>query len=135
MPTQIFVNLPVKDVEKSREFFAKLGYPHNPQFTDANAASIVISEDIYAMLLAEPFFKTFTKKDIADTGKSTEAILALSAESKQQVDEIMRKALEAGATEPRDPQNESFMYGRSFEDLDGHLWEVFWMDPSAINQT
>ena len=134
MSTKIFVNLPVKDLERSKAFFAKLGYSFNPQFTDDRAACMVISEDIYTMLLSEPFFKTFTRKEIADAAKTTEVLVALSADSKGKVDEMLRKALAAGAKEAREPMEHEFMYGRSFEDLDGHIWEVFWMDPSAINQ-
>jgi uncharacterized protein len=134
MSTKIFVNLPVKDLERSKAFFSKLGYAFNPQFTDEKAACMVIGDDIYTMLLTEPFFKSFTKKDIADTSRTTEVLVALSADSKGNVDELLRKALEAGAKEPRPPQEYDFMYGRSFEDLDGHIWEVFWMDPSAIKQ-
>lgn len=134
MPTKIFVNLPVKDLERSKAFFTKLGYSFNPQFTDDNAACMVIGEDIYTMLLTEPFFKTFTKKDIADASKTTEVLVALSADSRGKVDEMLGKALAAGAREARASQEYDFMYGRSFEDLDGHIWEVFWMDPSAIKQ-
>lgn len=133
MGTKLFVNFPVKDLDKSKEFFSKLGFAFNAQFTDQNAACMVISEDNYAMLLVEQFFKTFTKKEIADAKKSTEVLTALSAESKEKVDEMMSKALGAGAKEARDPQDLGFMYGRSFEDLDGHIWEIFWMDPKAIN--
>lgn len=133
MGTKLFVNFPVKDLDKSKEFFSKLGFAFNAQFTDQNAACMVIGEDNYAMLLVEQFFKTFTKKEIADAKKSTEVLTALSAESKEKVDEMMSKALDAGAKEARDPQDLGFMYGRSFEDLDGHIWEIFWMDPKAIN--
>lgn len=134
MGTKVFLNLPVKDLNKSKEFFAKLGFTFNPQFTDQNAACMVISEDNYAMLLVESFFKTFTKKEIADAKKSTEVLIALSAENKAKVDEMLGKALAAGAKEPRAPQDHGFMYGRAFEDPDGHNWEIFWMDPKAINQ-
>jgi len=134
MATKIFVNLPVKDLNKSKEFFTKLGFNINPQFTDEKAACVVISEDIYAMILTENFFKTFTKKDIADAGKSTEAIIALSADSKEKVNEMADKAIEAGGKQSLDPQDHGFMYQRSFQDLDGHLWEVVWMDPATINQ-
>jgi predicted lactoylglutathione lyase len=133
MRTKIFLNLPVKDLEKSKEFFAKLGFTFNAQFTDKNAACMVISEDNYAMLLVEPFFKTFTKKEIVDAKKSTEVLIAMSAESKDKVNEILSKALAAGAREPREPQDHGFMYGRGFEDPDGHIWEIFWMDPKAVN--
>lgn len=134
MGTKVFLNLPVKDLNKSKEFFAKLGFTFNPQFTDQNAACMVISEDNYAMLLVESFFKTFTKKEIVDAMKSTEVLIALSAENKAKVDEILGKALAAGAKEPRAPQDHGFMYGRAFEDPDGHNWEIFWMYPKAINQ-
>ena len=134
MATKIFVNLPVKDLNKSKEFFTRLGFTINPQFTDEKAACVVISEDIYAMILTENFFKTFTKKDIVDAGKSTEAIIALSADSKEKVNEMADKAIEAGGKQSLDPQDHGFMYQRSFQDLDGHLWEVLWMDPAAINQ-
>lgn len=134
MGTKIFVNLPVKDLNKSKDFFAKLGFTFNPQFTNEKAVCMVISEDIYAMLLLESFFKTFIKKEIANTKTSTEVLLALSQENKKSVDETLRKAIDAGAKEAREPQDLGFMYGRSFEDLDGHIWEMFWMDPKAVNQ-
>ncbi|MEO7531259.1 MAG: VOC family protein [Sediminibacterium sp.] len=134
MAAQIFVNLPVKDLAKSIAFFAKLGYTFNQQFTNENATCMIISENIYAMLLVEPFFKTFTKKEICDTSKNIEAIIALSAESRKAVDELANKAMEAGAMESKPPSDEGFMYTRSFEDLDGHLWEIFYMDMSAIPQ-
>jgi uncharacterized protein len=133
MATNIFVNLPVKDLEKTKEFFLKLGYTFNQQFTDEKAASLVISENIYAMLITEPFFKTFIpNKEIADTSKTKEVLVALSADSKQQVDELVDKAIAAGGRNFRDPEDHGFMYARSFEDLDGHVWEVFWMDPGNI---
>ena len=135
MGTKIFVNLPVKDLNKSKEFFAKLGFTFNPQFTNQDAACMVISEDNYAMLLVESFFKTFTKKEIVDAKKNTEVLIALSAENKTKVDEMLGKALAAGAKEPRAPQDHGFMYGRAFEDPDGHIWEIFWMDPKTINQS
>lgn len=132
MGTKIFVNLPVKDLEKSKEFFAKLGFAFNAQFTDKNAACMVISEENYAMLLVEPFFKTFTKKEIVNAKLSTEVLVALSSESKENVDKMMKNALDAGAKEASEQQDHGFMYGRSFEDLDGHIWEIFWMDPKVI---
>ena len=132
MATKIFVNLPVKDLNKAKEFFGKLGYTFNAQFTDEKAACMVISEDIYAMLLTEPFFKTFTSKDITDTSKSTEMLICLSADSREQVDELYGKAVAAGAKTPRDKNDMGFMYNVTFEDLDGHTWEIMWMDPAAI---
>lgn len=133
MSTKIFVNLPVKDLEKSKEFFLKLGYSFNKQFTDEKAASLVISEHIYAMLITEPFFKTFIpNKEISDTTKTKEVLVALSTDSKQQVDELAEKAIAAGGKQFREPEDHGFMYARSFEDLDGHVWEVIWMDPGFI---
>lgn len=129
---QIFVNLPVKNLEKSKAFFSALGYTFNEQFTDANAACMVINEgSIHAMLLAEDFFKTFTDKSLTDTSKSTEVLLCLSCESRAEVDEMVAKAVAAGGTVPRAPQDYGFMYGHGFQDIDGHLWELSFMDPNA----
>jgi len=135
MATKIFVNLPVKDLNKSIDFFTQLGFTFNPQFTDENATCMIIGEDIFVMLLVEKFFKTFTKKEISDASKSTEVILALSADSREKVDELVNKAFAAGASASNYDQDQGFMYGRSFQDLDGHLWEVMWMDPSAMQQS
>ena len=133
MSTKIFVNLPVKDLEKLKEFFLKLGYSFNQQFTDEKAASLVISEHIYAMLITEPFFKTFIpNKEIADTAKTKEVLVALSTNSKEEVDELTNKAIAAGGRQFREPEDHGFMYARSFEDLDGHVWEVIWMDPGFV---
>ncbi|RQO56831.1 glyoxalase/bleomycin resistance/extradiol dioxygenase family protein [Variovorax sp. KBW07] len=130
---QIFVNLPVKNLEKSKAFFAALGYTFNAQFTDANAACMVINEgSIHAMLLVEDFFKTFTTKSITDTSKSTEVLLCLSCESRAEVDALVAKAVAAGGTVPREPQDYGFMYSHGFQDLDGHLWELAYMDPATI---
>ncbi|MGP4003247.1 VOC family protein [Streptomyces sp. 8N706] len=134
MSTKIFVNLPVKDLGRSVEFFTGLGYSFNPQFTDENAACLVISDDIYAMLLVEPFFKSFTKKEVADATKTTEAIVALGVESRQRVDELVDKALSTGGLPANEPMDEGFMYVRSFQDPDGHLWEVLYMDPAAVQE-
>ena len=132
MATKIFVNLPVKDLDKSKDFFAKLGFPFNPQFSDDKAACLIIGENIFAMLLTEPFFKTFTKKEIADAKKTTEALIAIDAESREKVDDIVKKAVEAGGAVYRDPEDHGWMYGHSFADLDGHQWEVLYMDESKI---
>ncbi len=132
MSTKIFVNLPVKDLGKSIDFFTALGFSFNPQFTDENATCLVISDDIYAMLLTEPFFKSFTNKDIVDATKSTEGILALGVDSRQQVDELVDKALAAGGKPGTFSNDEGFMYARSFQDPDGHLWEVLYMDPAEV---
>ncbi|MDQ6477530.1 VOC family protein [Dyadobacter sp. LHD-138] len=132
MATKIFVNLPVKDLNKSVTFFTKLGFSFNAQFTDENATCMVISEDIFVMLLVEPFFKNFTKKEIADARKTTESIICLSAENRAEVDEMVSRALAAGGTAPNEKQDQGYMYGHGFEDIDGHLWEVMWMDPAAV---
>jgi len=132
MATKIFINLPVKDLNKSVEFFTHLGYTFNPQFTDENATCMIIGEDIFVMLLVQPFFKSFTKKEIPDTAKNAQVILSLSAESKDEVDEKVRKAIEAGGTAPNEKQDHGWMYQHGFADLDGHLWEIAYMDMSAF---
>lgn len=132
MSTKIFVNLPVKDLGKSIDFFTKLGLSFDPQFTDDNATCMVISDDIYVMLLVEPYFKSFTNKEIVDATKSTETILALGVDSRQRADELVDKALAAGGQSGSFSSDEGFMYGRSFQDVDGHLWEVLYMDPAAV---
>ncbi len=129
---KIFVNLSVRDLNKSKEFFSTLGFGFNPQFTDDKAACMVISGDAFVMLLTEQFFKTFTKREPCDTTRQTEGLFALSCESRAEVDEIVKKAIAAGGQHAMDPQDHGFMYGWSFYDLDGHHWEVMWMDPKAI---
>jgi predicted lactoylglutathione lyase len=134
MKTNIFVNLTTKDLERAKNFFTGLGFTINPQFTDENAACIVISDNIFAMIVVEDFFKRFTKKEIVNDHVATETATCLSAESKEKVDEFVTKALSMGATEnivPDMQANES-MYGRSINDLDGHIWEIMWMDPKTI---
>jgi predicted lactoylglutathione lyase len=129
----IFVNLPVKDLPRARAFYEALGYHANPQFSDDKAACIVIHEgSIHVMLLTEPFFKTFTQKPIANAKETTEVLTCLSCESRAHVDELVAKALKAGGRAPNPKQDHGFMYGHGFEDLDGHLWELMYMDPSAI---
>ena len=132
MATQIFVNLAVKDLNKSKTFFEALGYSFNPQFTNEDAACMVISDTIYTMLLTEPFFKKFTNKELVDAKKATEVLICLSANSRSEVDEVVRKAVAAGGRIYNDPQDHGFMYGHGFEDLDGHQWEVAFMEPSHI---
>jgi uncharacterized protein len=134
MSTKIFVNLPVKDLKKSMDFFSKLGFTFNPQFTDDTAACMKITDEIFAMLLTHDKFKMFTTKEIADASKTTEVLLCLALDSKEKVNEITDNALSAGGTEPRQPQDYGFMFGRSFTDPDGHIWEPIWMDPSFVNQ-
>lgn len=128
MNKQIFVNLPVTDLTKSKAFFAALGYTFNPQFTDENAACMIISDDsIYAMLLTRDFFKTFTAKHIADAREVTEVLTCLSCESREEVDQQVAKAVAAGGKAHRAPQDYGFMYSHGFEDLDGHIWELAYM--------
>ena len=127
MPTKIFINLPVKDLDQSMEFFKKLGFSFNPQFTDETAACMVISDDIYAMLLTEEKFATFTPKAICDAKKSTEVLICLSCETRAAVDDQVRKAVEAGGSTYNAPQDHGFMYAHGYEDLDGHTWELIHM--------
>ncbi|HEX7810035.1 MAG TPA: VOC family protein, partial [Thermoanaerobaculia bacterium] len=124
MSREIFVNLSVKDLEKSKAFFAGLGFTFNAQFTDDKAACMIISDKAWVMLLAEPFFKGFTKNEICDTSRATEALIALSCESRAEVDQIVRKAIDGGGRHAMDPTDHGFMYSWSFYDLDGHHWEV-----------
>lgn len=128
MSKKIFVNLPVRDLDRSMAFFRALGFEFNPQFTNEKAACMVISDDNYVMLLTEPFFATFIDTPVADATKTTEVMTALNAESRVAVDELLAKALAAGATETRDPMDHGFMYERLFNDPDGHVWGIFWMD-------
>jgi uncharacterized protein len=132
MSRMIFVNLPVQDLTKSVEFFSALGFEFNQQFTDDNATCMVVSEHACVMLLVRPFFATFTTKDVADSATTTGAVVALSATSREEVDALADKALELGGRMIKEPQDEGYMYGRSFYDLDGHAWEVMWMDPGAL---
>ena len=128
---KIFVNLPVKDLNKAKDFFAKLGYGFNAQFTDDTAASMIVSEDIYVMLLTHDKFRQFTPKEICDATKSSEALICLSCESRAEVDEQVRKAVAAGGTTHAAAKDYGFMYGHGFQDLDGHIWELMWMDPNG----
>lgn len=132
MSQMIFVNLPVKDLQRSKAFFAELGYAFNPQFTDENAACMVISETSYAMLLVEPFFGTFIDGPISDAHAATEVLIALMVPSREEVDGLVDKAVAAGGREYREPSDLGFMYQRSFADLDGHRWEIGWMDPAHV---
>ena len=134
MATQIFVNLPVKNLKKSMEFFTKLGYSFNPQFTDKTAACMIVSEDIYAMLLTKAKFREFTPKRICNAKKSTEVLLCLSCESRDKVNELVSKAVGAGGILCNEPKDYGFMYQHGFEDLDGHIWELIHMEPSATKQ-
>jgi uncharacterized protein len=135
MATKVFMNLPVKDLPKSIEFFTKLGYNFNQQFTDHTATCMIISEDIYAMLLTHEKFNQFTTKEICDATKQAEVLISLSCESRTHVDELVAKALAAGGKTDNEPTDHGFMYEHDFQDLDGHNWGLFWMDPSAIPQS
>lgn len=136
MHQQIFVNMAIKDMARSQAFFRALGYDFNPQFTNEKGASLVLGQNLYAMLLVEDFFKGFVPhKAIADTRTSVETLICLSCDSREQVDALVAKALAAGGTAPRPPQDHGFMYGHGFEDLDGHIWELMYMDTSAAANT
>ena len=132
MATKIFVNLPVKDLQKSIGFLTTLGFTFNPQFTDATATCMVVSEDIFVMLLTEAKFKTFTPKAICDARKNTEVPVCLSRESRVDVDAMVRDAVGAGGTTYNQPRDHGFMYAHGFQDLDGHMWELIFMEPGAV---
>jgi predicted lactoylglutathione lyase len=128
----IFVNLPVADVETSKKFFTELGYTINPQFTSDDCACVVISDTVIAMLLSHRHYANFTDKEIADATRTSEVLLCLSAESREKVDELVDRAVAAGGTVSGRTQDYGHMYGRAFDDLDGHTWEIMWMDPAAV---
>ncbi len=132
MARKIFVNLPVKNLKSSMDFFSSLNFTFNPQFTDDTAACMVISEDIYAMLLTHAKFKEFTPNPICDATKSTEALICLSCESRAAVDDTVSKAVAGGGKTYNQPQDHGFMYAHGFQDPDGHIWELIYMEPSAI---
>ena len=128
--SQLFVNLPVKSLPRAVEFYTQLGYSFNAKFTDENATSMIVGENIFVMLLVEPFFQSFTKKTLVDASKQVESLIAVSLPSRAEVDALADKAAAAGAT-LHEPKDYGFMYQRSYDDLDGHTWEVFYMDPDA----
>jgi uncharacterized protein len=133
MSRKVFINLPVKDLSRSMDFFKRLGFGFNPQFTDEKAAAMELSGEGFVMLITEEYFQTFTKKPISDATSDTEVIIAVSADSKEEVDELVNKALAAGGSPSNDPTDyEGFMYTWGFQDVDGHLWEVLYTEPSAI---
>jgi len=134
MPTKMFVNLPVKDLHKSIEFFMKLDFKFNPQFSDETATCMIVGEDIFVMLLTQDKFKTFTPKEICDATKSTEVLVCVSVESRDKVNDMVRKAVAGGGTTYNAPQDHGFMYGHGFQDLDGHIWEIIYMEPCAMQQ-
>jgi len=132
MATKIFINLPVRDLDKSMVFFTGLGFSFNPQFTDEKAGCMVISDNIFAMLLTEAYFQTFTKKTVSDAKTATEVLIALDADSKEEVQQLIAKAESAGATIYSEAQDHGWMYQHSFADLDGHQWELIYMDQSQL---
>jgi len=131
MATQIYVNLPVKSLKRSVDFFSALGFRFEPKLTDENATCMIVGENIFVMLLVEPFFQSFTPKELCDARKSTEVLLTISRESRAEVDALVAKAVAAGASTPRPAQDHGFMYQHGFHDLDGHIWELVWMNPAA----
>jgi len=128
---KMFVNLPVRDLARSVAFFTDLGFEFEPKFTDENATCMIVGDDAFVMLLVEPFFRTFTPREICDTASHCEGLFAISVDSRAEVDRVMQTAVAGGATPATDPQDHGFMFQRTFFDLDGHHWEVFWMDPEA----
>lgn len=135
MPTSLFINLPIADLQRSIDFFSTLGFSFNPKFSNQDATCLVISEHIQVMLLTTPFFAGFTRKPVADAHAATEVLLALSCETREEVDALVAKAVAAGAATPMPVQDHGFMYQHGFEDLDGHLWEVFWMNEAEFQQS
>ncbi|MBD2452379.1 VOC family protein [Nostoc sp. FACHB-152] len=135
MSTQIFVNLPVKNLNQSIQFFTQLGFGFNSQFTDETATCMIVSENIFVMLLTYEKFKTFTPKEICDATKSTEVLVCLSCDSRDKVDEMVRQAVASGGTTYNEPQDHGFMYAHGFADLDGHIWELVYLESSTINQS
>ncbi|WP_242344146.1 VOC family protein [Anaeromyxobacter terrae] len=133
-PRKLFVNMAVRDLDRSKQFFTKLGFEFDLRFTDEKATCMLVGEDAYVMLLVEPFFRTFTKKGICDTLLQNEVACALTCESRAEVDELVKKAIAAGGKHAMEPQDRGFMYSSSFYDLDGHHWEVLWMDPKALER-
>jgi predicted lactoylglutathione lyase len=134
MASKIFVNLPVKNLAKTVEFFSQLGFRFNQQFTDETATCMIVTDDIFVMLLTEAKFKTFSPKEICDTAKYSEVLVCLALESRAKVEEMVRQAVAAGGATYNEPQDHGFMYGHGFQDVDGHIWELIYMDPSAIKK-
>ena len=132
MTRKLFVNLPVSDLQRSIDFFTQLGFTFNPQFTDDSATCMLLSDEAFVMLLVEPRFRDFVTKQICDTTTHTEVIMCVSADSREEVDTLVHKALAAGGKPSNDPIDHGFMYGWSFQDPDGHLWEVMYMDPTGM---
>jgi uncharacterized protein len=135
MVTNIFVNLPVKNLNQSVDFFTKLGFTFNPQFTDDSSTCMIIGPNIFAMLLSHERFRGFIKQEISDAKKTTEVLIGLALESREAVGAMVQKATAAGGTTYNEPQDHGFMLQHGFQDLDGHIWEVFFMDPSFVQPT
>src|SRR5262245_55357344 len=129
MENQIYVNLPVRDLKRSNAFFQHLGFQLEPTFSNEQASCVILGKNMFAMLLTEGFFKTFTNKSICDATKNTEVLVCLSCESRAKVNDLVQKAVGAGGSVPREPQVQEFMYGHGFEDPDGHLWELIYLEP------
>ena len=134
MASKIFINLAIKDLKKSIDFFTQLGFSFNPQFTDQNATCLILGENIFAMLVTEQRIKDFTKKEICNAHKNTEVLIAIDVENREKVDKLIQKALNAGGTAYMEPQDYGRMYSHSFADLGGHQWEIMYMDENAIPQ-
>ncbi|MBW4459783.1 MAG: VOC family protein [Nodosilinea sp. WJT8-NPBG4] len=134
MGRKIFVNLPIKNLDQSVDFFSQLGFKFNPEFTDETATCMIVSDDIFVMLLTEDKFKTFTPKAICDATQNTEVLVCLSCDSREEVDSLVGKAVSSGGSTYNEPQDYGFMYAHGFQDLDGHIWELMYMEPSAVPQ-
>lgn len=134
MATKIYVNLPVKDLQRSVRFFQTVGFGYNPQLSDETAACMAISDDIFAMLLTEAKFREVARRPVADATRMTEVLTCLSVESRTRVNQLVDRALAQGGREMREPEDHGFMFGRSFSDLDGHIWEIIYMDQDAMDR-
>jgi predicted lactoylglutathione lyase len=135
MATKIFVNLPVKDLQRSVRFFKAMGFGFDPQLSDETAACMMISDDIFAMLLTEAKFREIARRPVADTSKMTEVLTCLSVESRTRVNQLVDRALTQGGREMREAEDHGYMFGRSFSDLDGHIWEIIYMDQKAMSRS
>ena len=134
MSRKLFVNLPVKELDRSVQFFTALGFSFNAHFTDETATCMIVSESSFVMLLTEEKFRQFTPKQLCDTTRATEVLVCLSAESRAEVDQLVAKAVAAGGSLYKEPMDFGFMYGHSFQDLDGHQWELMYMEPNSVPQ-
>lgn len=128
---KLFVNLAVRDLARSKQFFTRLGFDFDPQYENEQGTCMIVSEEAFVMLLAEPFFRTFTKRELCDTARATEGLFSISCESRDAVDQMLKEALAGGGSRATDARDHGFMYQQSFYDPDGHHWEAFWMDPAG----